>query len=84
MTQAEVYALIHAERCRQERKWAKPHAHGYGSCASEGVEPMVKVAVLVEEVGEVARALLDGSDVDVLRAELVQVAAVATAWLESL
>lgn len=42
--------------------------------------------VLAEEVGEVMRAVLDGEDVDEyeLRDELVQVAAVCVAWLESL
>ena len=43
----------------------------------------VKVAVLTEEVGEVARAALE-HDTDGLRLELVQVAAVAVAWLEAL
>jgi NTP pyrophosphatase (non-canonical NTP hydrolase) len=43
----------------------------------------VKMTVLMEEVGEVARALLDGN-ADQLETELVQVAAVAVAWLESL
>ena len=38
-------------------------------------------AILIEEVGEVSKALLTGGD---LEAELVQVAAVAVAWLESL
>jgi NTP pyrophosphatase (non-canonical NTP hydrolase) len=41
----------------------------------------VKAAVLMEECGEVARAVLDIADV---RSELVQVAAVAIAWLEGL
>jgi NTP pyrophosphatase (non-canonical NTP hydrolase) len=44
---------------------------------------MVKVAVLTEECGEVARAALD-CDPDALREELVQVAAVAYAILEGI
>jgi NTP pyrophosphatase (non-canonical NTP hydrolase) len=44
----------------------------------------VKLAVLMEEVGEVARALIEKEPVDDLRAELIQVAAVAHAWAESL
>ena len=39
--------------------------------------------VLTEECGEVARAVLDLND-DQLRTELIQVAAVAVAWLEAL
>ena len=39
--------------------------------------------VLAEECGEVARAVLD-LDADATRTELVQVAAVAVAWLEAL
>lgn len=42
---------------------------------------MVKVAVLAEECGEVARAALDGKP-DQMRTELVQLAAVAVAMLE--
>lgn len=41
----------------------------------------MKLSVLVEEVGEVARAILEESN---LREELIQVAAVAVAWAESL
>jgi len=36
-----------------------------------------------EECGEAARAVLD-TDIDQLRTELIQVAAVAVAWLEAL
>lgn len=43
-----------------------------------------KLAILVEEVGEVAKALNEGVTIKELRAELVQVAAVAVAWVESL
>ena len=47
------------------------------------VADIVKTAVLSEECGEVARAVLD-NDIDQLRTELIQVAAVAVAWLEAL
>ena len=55
------------------------------TCAHPRVTGDRKLAVLVEEVGEVAAALHEftGDPAD-LRAELVQVAAVAVAWLESL
>jgi NTP pyrophosphatase (non-canonical NTP hydrolase) len=39
---------------------------------------------LVEEVGEVAMALNDGDDDDRIIEELVQVAAMAVAWIEAL
>jgi hypothetical protein len=76
-----VWAEIQAERDRQAAKWAGPHQHGAGDCSSPGVPLMVKLAVLGEEYGEVCRAALDW-DPDQMRAELVQVAAVAVAILE--
>lgn len=39
----------------------------------------LRLAALMEEVGEVARAVHDGGD---LRTELIQVAAVAASWAE--
>ena len=84
MNRAAVYALIDAERARQAEKWAAPHSWGQGDGSSPGVAPIVKVAVLSEECGEVARAVLDNAYIMDLRAELVQVAAVAVAWLESM
>jgi hypothetical protein len=83
MTRQDAYRLIDAERVRQAEKWSREHTWGYGDCSGNIPEP-VKTAVLTEECGEVARAVLDRSPVDQLRAELVQVAAVAVAWLESL
>jgi hypothetical protein len=84
MTRQEAYALIDTERLRQANLWETPHSWGQGDCSSELVGLPVKVAVLTEECGEVARAVLDLSPTAHLRAELVQVAAVAVAWLESL
>ena len=78
-----IYDLINKERARQSAKWSQPHDWGKGDCSSQEVHPLVKLAVLQEEVGEVARALLDRQAAD-LKTELVQVAAVAVAWLESL
>ncbi len=43
------------------------------------VSDEVMLAVLVEEVGEVAKAMTDGTG---LRDEIVQVAAVAVKWVE--
>ena len=81
MTRSEIYALIDAERDQQALRWDGPHDWGSGDCSSPDVADIVKAAVLSEETGEVARAVLDGKN---LRTELVQVAAVAVAWLESL
>lgn len=82
MTRAEAIVLIEEERERQAVLWSGPGYWGTGDCSSLDVPPIVKVAVLSEEIGEVARAVLDGSPA--LREELVQVAAVAMAWLEAL
>jgi hypothetical protein len=83
VTRDQVFAAITAERGRQAAKWAGRHAWGHGDCSGDGVATAVKVTVLTEETGEVARAFLDGNH-DGFRTELVQVAAVACAILESL
>jgi hypothetical protein len=43
-----------------------------------------KLSILVEEVGEVARALNDGESRDALAKELMQTATMALAWYESI
>ena len=90
MTHEEIFRLISAERWRQDElkamgKFKKTCADDMGNGA--------RLAVLTEEVGEVARAVLEkglegeeahdktGTDI---QKELVQVAAVCLAWLESL
>lgn len=78
----EVFDLVHAERIRQAEQWDRNHEWGWGDCSSPAVETSTKLAVLVEEVGEVARAYLEVADPAELRRELVQVAAVAVAILE--
>lgn len=83
MNRLDIFAAIDAERLRQSLKWDRPHAWGRGDCSSHEVDATVKAAVLTEECGEVARAVLE-VDTAGLRIELVQVAAVAVAWLESL
>jgi hypothetical protein len=74
---------VEHERERQAIKWAGPHSHGAGDCSSSEVAMAVKVAVLTEEVGEVARSYLE-HDTSQLRTELVQVAAVAVAIIEGI
>jgi NTP pyrophosphatase (non-canonical NTP hydrolase) len=83
MNRGEIFLAITAERERQAVKWAGEHDWGHGDCSGDGVALTAKLTVLVEEVGEVARAILD-QDGDGLRREAVQVAAVACAILESL
>lgn len=70
---------VAAERKRQEQLFADGELVWIASrpdCPDE-----LRLAALVEEVGEVARAYHDGGDI---RTELVQVAAVAVAWLDGL
>jgi hypothetical protein len=83
MTRDAIWQAILAERGRQAEKWGPPHAWGAGDCSSPLVRTPVKMTVLAEEFGEVARAVLDEKNDD-LRAELIQVAAVAVAWLEGM
>lgn len=59
--------------------------HGPNSMISPGLSVGTRLAILVEEVGEVARALTyDEGDGDNLHEELVQVAAMALSWLYAL
>jgi NTP pyrophosphatase (non-canonical NTP hydrolase) len=60
------------ERAAQDRKWGEQN------------HPDLRwLAILVEEVGELAQALIDGRPADARR-ELVQVTAVGLAWLEAM
>jgi hypothetical protein len=81
MDRVAIFAAIDLERARQHDKWANPHGWGQGDCSSPDVMVTTKAAVLVEECGEVAKAVLE-RNADQLRTELIQVAAVAVAWLE--
>lgn len=91
MNREEIFQAITQERERQERllvernwKW---------SMATIGVDDTLKLMPLMEEVGEVAHAIRVKEGFAVagnnhnnhgLQAELIQVAACAVAWLESL
>jgi hypothetical protein len=81
VTRDDAIAAIRAERDRQSSLWAEPHDWGQGDCSSAKVPLMVKVAVLGEEFGEVARGALE-ADIAGMCVELVQLAAVAVAMLE--
>lgn len=69
---------INEERRRQDAKWG----------SQRHLPPAVWLAILTEEVGEVAEQILEAragnARAGELRKELIQVAAVATAWLEAL
>lgn len=66
----------------RERAHAK---HGSDSIEAESADSPRWLAILVEEVGEVARALTyDNASRVHLRAELVDVQAVASAWVAAL
>jgi hypothetical protein len=83
MNQKTVFQLVSLERERQKRLWGGDHEWGNGDCSTNGIADTVKLAVLTEEAGEVARAVLQ-NDPGNLKTELIQVAAVAVAWLESI
>ena len=71
---AAFLAAVCGERLRQIRKW--------GEASQDGFDQKF-AAILMEEVGEVARALLEG-DRENLREEIVQVAAVCARAFERL
>jgi NTP pyrophosphatase (non-canonical NTP hydrolase) len=76
MTRQEVFELVEKERLYQNKKWQRKD--------NEWDRPdTTKLTVLAEEFGEVARAILENNPGN-LKEELVQVAAVSVAWLESL
>jgi len=86
----EVLTDISRERERQES--LKAAGKFPATCADDIITDQTKCCVLTEELGEVARVLCEreckpgcdaGSDAK-LYEELVQVAAVATAWCEAL
>lgn len=76
-----ILGYVRDERERQDRLVASGSVSW--DCTNPDVIGHAKLSVLAEEFGEVARALLDG-DLQHLRQELIQVAAVAVAWAESL
>ena len=72
---AAVMGHVWAERDRQDGLWPE-------QAPGEQLHPdHTMLAVLTEEVGEVAKATLEGNDPE-LRTELIQVAAVCVKWAE--
>lgn len=76
MTKAGIFELILNERDRQDAKFGWPNA------GLAGHDDHRKMTILGEEVGEIAHAILE-HDTANMHDELVQVAAVCVAWLES-
>lgn len=83
-----VLAAVRAERVRQEELKA---AGRFKHTAADNIDPMIKFGMLGEEYGEVARESLavlglvqEEADPEKLYKELIQVAAIAVAWAESL
>lgn len=72
-----IVADIKAERERQNEQWGEQTHEDY-----------IWLAILTEELGEVAQAILHdefgGPHANTVEAELIQVAAVAVQWLECL
>ena len=68
-----IFELIRAEREAQDVKWGDQSGNSQGRW----------LVIMMERLGELARVLLN-STLEDARSELIQVAAVAVAWLEAL
>lgn len=68
MSLTHAFIKIRKERQKQDEKWGEQN-HG----------DLYWLGILVEEVGELSKEIIEGRD---CREELVQTAAVAVAWLE--
>jgi NTP pyrophosphatase (non-canonical NTP hydrolase) len=66
------YAAIDHERTRQNEKWGE-----------QNHPDLYWLGILVEEVGEVSRAVIEGDERGRDK-ELVEVAAVCVAWIEAI
>lgn len=81
----EIFRLIELERDRQEALHPKPNVKDSESADVKAIAHYLwltdMLAVLIEEVGEVGKALQGEGD---LKEELCHVAATACRWLENL
>lgn len=89
MTRADIFEAITVERLKQNAY--KRAGKFMFTCADPEIGYMTACAVLMEEVGEAARAAMatlglskEPPERADLRKELIQVAAVTVAWLEQL
>lgn len=72
METESVFKLVLIERARQNEKWGWPRTHFDSKWFT----------IFIEEVGEIAKALLEGSEEDV-KTESIHAIAVLFAWMES-
>ncbi len=79
MAMPKPYFDIHWERIKA---WEK-HGHEDYDMESVGWQHYLRLPVLVEEVGEVGKAIIEEGPEE-LRKELVQVAAMAAAWIDAI
>ncbi len=68
--------MVDQERDAQDARWGKP--------PREDLDPCEFLAILMEEVGEVAKALVEYQADHELITELVHVSAVAQQWIEDI
>lgn len=85
MERKNIFRLIEEERDRQDRIHPLPKLRKDDSVETEALYNIIFcnefLAILVEELGEVARALQGEGD---LKEELVQTASVCVRWLEQI
>lgn len=74
MDRKDIYTKIDLERLFQDKK------HGDQTNKNDKTWFMI----LGEEIGEVARTIIGSHDLNFLKIELTQVAAVAIAWIEAI
>ncbi len=72
MKMQRVFDLIVDERVRQDNKWGEDRKQ----------PAFLWLTILIEEVGEVAKAILE-RDMENMKVEMIQCAAVIVAWMES-
>lgn len=66
-----IFEMIRLERARQDAKWGKNRI----------ISQSVWITILVEEVGEIAKALLKFDRINAVE-EIIHTAAVCVCWLE--
>lgn len=76
MDRDRIIREILAERARQDCQFGRDQGQWKA-------HPSIRLTILQEEVGEVARAIIERKPLE-LRSELIQCGAVIIAWLEAL
>lgn len=78
MNREDIHREIDLARDKADIKWGERSLHLIAD-----TNPFFALGILTEEVGEVARGLIE-RDIENAKAELIDVLQVATAWLEAL